>query len=504
MTRAATEKILPAPDAFSRSGDYIWSLLIVFGASVLAVTDKSFWIDECISAQIADHPTLSGVWGSMGRFPEVQLPLFMMYLWGCIQMFGNDEWFLRATGLPWFVAGAGIFITYIGRVTGAYILPALLISWSAFGWYYLNEARVYSAQLGFALAVAGSGAGILQAFSANASRRGPCRLFLAALFLLCGSSILAAMWAAFFCAGFVLLLGFANLRRLIILAPISMSLCALGLIGLAFYYGWTLTLSSKPSGVGSTTPLTLIFVFYELLGSAGLGPGRYELRSFGIGALKPYCVPLSFFAFSSLLLFWQGYRELDARFGRRKVLTICAALLVPLFFLCALGVLTPFRVLGRHATPLLPFFLITLAFGIPRLAVRCPNWGRCVAGLFLILSLVSALSIRFAARHEKDDYRGAAEIARVALNEGKSVWWNADPHGAAYYGLPVAAGGEPSFYPLMNPTLPTLKGLAKPDLIIVSKPDSYDVATGVTSYIREHRYLSIQNLRAFLIYGPPP
>ena len=371
------------------------------------MTGRSFWIDECTTAEFAKIPALADCWHAMRHYPEVQLPLYMLYMRGWVQLFGAGEWVLRAAGLPWFIAGAVIFSVGVGRRLGTVLLPALLVSWSAFASYYLNEARVYSLQLGVALALVGSGVLVLSSILGGTASRPWWRCFLASLFLLCGTSPLGAVWGFFFFAAFLLLLPRRHWADLWRRTPISTGICAAGLAALAAYYAWTLTLPARPTG-GITNAQTVAFVFYELLGLSGWGPGRLELRTAGASALKPFLVFVIPFALLLGVISWNGFKELSSRFTPRRLLAVVLMVAAPLLIIGALGIVTHFRVLGRHATPLLPMLLLVLAFGILRLAQRSPRLGRALAGLFLICCLGSTLMIRFAPRHEKDDYRTAA------------------------------------------------------------------------------------------------
>ena len=505
MTEAALKNREPVmrPPAGGPTGfSLIWPLLIIVGAACLACTNDSFWIDECISTEFAKHRTLAETWTAMRTFPEVQLPLYMLYLWICAHLFGTEEWVLRAVNLPWFITGATVFVAYISRAVGSAVIPALLIAWSAFVWYYLNEARVYSAQLGFALALIGSAAGILQSIVMNRLNRVCWRLFLISLFLLCGTSVLGAVWGFFFFGGFLLMLGSSDRLRLLRLAPGSAAACGVGLAALAGYYAWTMTLSSKPAP-GATTPQTMVFVFYELLGAAGLGPGRFDLRAVGPSAVKPFVAPLLLFAGVVMIIFWRGLREMAGRFGRRKLVIGILSVAVPLLLLCFLGVSTSFRVLGRHATPVLPFVLLILGFGIVSLSRRRGGGGKLIVGTFLLLSLGSSLAIRFARRHEKDDYRSAAAIARVAVANDYRVWWNAAPSGAAYYNLSEDSGeeqGQAGMKILVNPTRPQIEALPPPDLIITSKKDAYDNSGAVETYAMGRNYRADAGVSAFIIW----
>ena len=56
----------------------------------------------------------------------------------------------------------------------------------------------------------------------------------------------------------------------------------------SLYYLWTLQLGARASDVGRTGWANIAFIFYELLGQAGLGPGRLALRAHGTGEVAAF------------------------------------------------------------------------------------------------------------------------------------------------------------------------------------------------------------------------
>ena len=116
--------------------------------------------------------------------------------------------------------------------------------------------------------------------------------------------------------------------------------------------------------------------------------------------------------------------------------------------------------------------------------------GRWVAGVFLIGCLGSCLTVRFAHRHEKDDYRSAAAVAKSAAASGQHVWWNAESLAADYYHV----AGDDHVSVILNPRKGSLRNRPAPDLVIVSKPETYDPHGGMAEYLREGGYHLTQQL----------
>ena len=242
-------------------------------------------------------------------------------------------------------------------------------------------------------------------------------LFALGVVFLSGSSLLGAIFALCFGAGFLYLL--ARGRQLSLVTHrkdwlIVALVCIPVLAALGAYYAWTLSVGARASGVGSTTPASTVFAVYELLGFAGLGPSRSSLREAPAEALTPHLSALLLFGALLLsfaatavvgLLRRPSFNVTQAAFWVAPVLATAAVLV--------LGVLTGFRVLGRHCMPILPFVFLALAMaasivwrGQRRVA------GRALVVLVLMAMVVSTSAYRFSERHAKDDYRAATEAAR--------------------------------------------------------------------------------------------
>jgi hypothetical protein len=125
---------------------------------------------------------------------------------------------------------------------------------------------------------------------------------------------------------------------------------------------------------------------------------------------------------------------------------------------------------------------------------------KLLAALFCVLSLVSCLSLRYAERHGKDDYRAAAAFAKAALRNDRQVWWSAAEQGAGYYGVPVAHDARSGVFVVVNPTRESLDSLPSPQVIIASKPDIYDRQRALAGYVRTRGFRRVGELPAFTLW----
>jgi len=522
----------PAPAQAHISGEersaglWVWALPAL-AVCFVAVSSQSLWIDEAFMARKASQPTLADWWRMMpeGSGSDLQMPLYMIYMWGFAKIFGLGEWTLRAANIPWFVIGFAIFISALPKPQRS--AAAIVTLLSPFVWFYLNEARPYAMQIGCSLAILAA----LYRLSVDAMmppgwERNWMIVFCTGIVVLCGSSLLGVIWAG---AAFLSLPFLFSRQRLKQLSRVHWLTCfvaAIFLAALASYYVWTIkfgTHALKAGGqadggaltavqsaahfrqgfAGGTEIQNLAFVGYELLGFSGLGPSRLEIRTEKLRAFHHFAPQLGLYTLAIGAVLFLGMRRIfrSPRPARGMVLSIVA--LLPLLMLAIAGYFLGFLMLGRHCAPLLAALSFVLSLGIAAAFSARNCILKACACAWLILSVISCLSLRFANRHEKDDYRDAAKIAIAALHLGQKVWWSAGEDGALYYHLPlaVAPGQAGSALSVLNPTPESLSALSPPDLIVITtKPDLYDNQGALAKYVRNNPYAQTAACPAFVVW----
>jgi hypothetical protein len=468
-----------------------------------AVTGGSFWLDETGTAYGASPHTLGQWWhlnSTSGR-TELQMPLYHLYIWAFAKVFGIGEYALRLAGALWLAPGLAAFA--VSFLQWRRRLAAMLVlATNAFIWYYANEARAYSMLLGGSCMV-------LAALNRLASVASPAEkegrwlgVFVFGLLTVCGSSMLGMVWAsAALGAAWVLfpaerLLGWWRQSR------IGWILLTAVLAALGCFYVWTVRQGARVTNIASTDWRTTLFIVYEQLGFAGLGPGRTELRAGGLRSLLPYVPGLACYAMALGIVLYFGMMEFW-RQSRRKTAGLAIMVLLPWIFLSALGVLMHFRLLGRHSAPLAVVWFFWMAVGVAALAGKSGWLAKTVVTAFLGLSLCSSLIVRFDYGHSRDDYRRASQVAAAALSERQAVWWNADKIAAWYYHLPLSdSQPDPGKALLINNlTDGTLASLPPPQMIVASKPDLYDSSGALARYISGRGFHLVASFPAFNIWA---
>jgi hypothetical protein len=507
----------------SSSGMVSLTLSLAVLAGLLAVSSQSLWIDEANSAIKAVQPNWINFQARLieDRGSDLQMPLYMVSLWGWEKIFGRSEFALRALNIPLFCF-AILFMwsqwNLDQRGRWFFLIFALL---SPFLWAYLDEARPYILQfLGACLMIGPLLRLTVQSKSPElASERSgltphPSDLWFFGLgaVVLCGASLIGVIYTFFFGLAFSLLClangGLSGLLRSkhfwLVAVVTGVPLAILGI-----YYAWTLQVGAKASAVGQTNLFSLGFVVYELLGFSGLGPGRADLRENPVAALREYAIPLGIAGlvwFFFLVMVLRALLHNRPYFDKRWLL-LGGTILACGVTIVALGVVGEFRIVGRHLMPLYPFLLLLLAICASTIWQRRGPQGRVAVVLLGGLSLVSSLCLRFSPVHAKDDYRSAATTAKEVLDQGGIVWWAADESAAEFYGLPEAqkpnqSGGDASKSPLLlvsNTELTMLELLTKPDLVVLSKPDIYDAKGAIGNWLSGQQIEQEQLIPAFTL-----
>jgi hypothetical protein len=263
-------------------------------------------------------------------------------------------------------------------------------------------------------------------------------------------------------------------------------------------------LGRLPALLGEGNGLNLLFSIYSSLGLLGVGPGMLDLRANGVAALAPFAVVTSFFAIVLGLVAIGGLLEIRARFGVQTLALLIVCILLPFLLIYVLGWVVHWRALPRHFMPLVSLFSLLYAFGLAWWWRR-PFAGIAVTLIWISLMGYSSLSVRYAPRHAKDDYKHAAELAAIELARDGRVWWVADVKGAFYYNIPVsderdspAATHVPGVQiNVSQKTSSVLSAQAPPTLVLLSKPDTWDRQNVVSKYLSTNEYHLVESFPAF-------
>ena len=483
--------------------------------SVFSVSHESLWIDEFSSAQFAMLRTFGSMWFDVSHSSgsSAQTPLYYFYLFGWEKVFGSGEYALRAANLPLMAMAEGAMLWALRDSRKMFFGFFFLSSFHAILWYYMNEARPYVMMYtGVCLLVASCIS--LYRLDANSDREPGVEywLFSVGAIVLAGSSMLGAPWIAS-AAGFVCFLDRPcryQITRKNAFVPLAMMSVVIAILGI--YYLKTLLNQSGGSHLDKTTFLTLAFSAYESIGLSGLGPGRLELRGHGIGTLIKYLYVLVPVGATFIVVAYAGLKSAIAEFGPRRFLIILILVLLPVILISVGGIEMHWRAVGRHYIPVVPVIILTLTAGLIKLLEQKLIIGRIVALIFVVGFAMSAITMGVADRHKKDDYRTAVSIAKAATNQGESVWWGAfsGPE-MNYYDLKLENNQNESCPAVLsgkaigisNVLASCLEHITGPDLIILSKPETFDTNNALRQMVSEHHYALVESFPAFWIYQRP-
>ena len=489
-------------------------LLILLGCLFLLplqVSNQSLWIDEGGTAFYALQPSLRA-WASHlvhDTIPNCQMPLSMFLAWVGAHTFGSTEWQLRVVNLVW-AAGALIALFYVGRLLKCSWLPVVLFVQPYF-WFYTDQARPYSLEIFCgALLVLG-----VTLFWHDQGKSGRWAWTLAVGGVLLGYATLLAPFSLFGVFAACAAIARGKKWRIPRGSWIPLILAGVLLIPVGVYYAWTIQR-------GVTFPVfwkgdwkAFCYVFYELTGLVGLGPPIIEMREAAQAAalpgfLKEHLTELTLAGLTAVC--WLGLLLTAVRrlitTGRWQVFGLLLA--IPLLAggtMTAVCLLMKKMLWARHWAPLFPFYVAALGLALKDALEQRGSWGRSrrfLAAGWLVLLLASALSLRFSAKHAKDDYRTAALLARDYSAKGHTVYWVACWECAVYYGLPLRDAMTNSVLPFDYFPPDAAKGSqAIQPVIFLSRPSIYDRGGLVRAYVAGHEMSCQDNLcHAFSIYLP--
>jgi hypothetical protein len=484
----------------SRIKFVLLSILLALLVGALAVSNQSLWIDEAHSAAKAMQASLAKWWTAMvqDKGSDLQMPFYMFYLWAWAKLFGTSEIALRAANIPWFTVGLLALFCAFPKDRHRHFAIAAVTLTNAFLWYYVSEARPYIVLFAFSALTAACLLRLWEDSESAINSPAWFRLSLLGIVGVCATNLIAVPWAIAAGLAFIFWAGIGRALRTATRFRLSSTFAISVFIALACYYLWSLRVGARASNVGQTGLANLAFAFYELLGAAGLGPGRLAMREQGEKVIFEYIGPVILGAIAILVLLSASFIALRKKATRRDLIFFSIAAILPLAVLIAGAVIGHLRLLGRHFTSLLPFLMILFAIGFERMWFGQRRWLRVAAIVAAIVFLISALEIRFAPRHQRDDYRSAANLARSAIAANEKVWWIADEVTGAYYKLPLES---PNLTLRSSLNEDSLEAAPTPDLVCFSKPDIYDPRGKIDTYMREHDFKVTRVLPAFQIFA---
>jgi hypothetical protein len=422
------------------------------------------------------------------------LPLYMFSLWVWEKVFGPGEWALRMLNAPCFLLTiVGLWLAF-REDRPRFCFSVIFLSSNAFVWFYLDQARPYTLLLmGSTLLFAG--AYRLGLKRSECTRRWAYYLAVSAL-LLSATSIIGAVWSV---ATLIALWCMRSWRFPVIFfraSPGAFGLLCVGLLITAAYYLWWLHMGMDARSVKSTGVMNVAFVPYELLGFAGLGPGRNSLRDHPLAILGRYSAPLAIYGLLWAGLLLRTWTHLYPQVTQRRRIVFYGLLAAPGVVLMLLAYCLDLRLLPRHLTPLMLLVICFAGWLLERCWKRGLPGKALVAG-FVIVSIGSAGQIRLAARHRPDNYRHAAAIAKREISAGMTVLWAADRHTALYYGVLADKDRDTGSSMLMigNPVGEHLR--RKPSAVLLSRHDLYDPEGRISWYVSANGYTLSESFEAF-------
>jgi len=470
------------------------------------LTNESLSLDEGDTAVYAIQPDFHSWWIHLRQdlLADCQMPLSMFFAWLGGRLLGTGEWQMRAVNLLWGALALGGMYR-IGRQLRLPWLP-LLLAIQPYFWFYLNEARPYALQLACGTWLLGA---FVEFYTHKATGESWAWLLVIAAFFLFLSTLLAPLpIAATVVAGVIAaLFGRWKPGRKAILILLAGAVVN---IPTAIYYFSTLQRGVKSAQLWHVDLKYFGYVIYELTGMTGLGLPTEEIRLLArsphlLHALAPhweqFALPaLGFVLLLAVMILGLRRRPSSVPPGLPGGLVLVLGVTALVFIAVSLGLQKAFW--ARHLAPVFPFYLTLLGIALASATGSFKPAAKWIPFLLCALLALSDLNLRLSPSWRNEDYRSAAQYARHALAENKTVWWVAGGCCATYYHVDyVDSLAEPG--KATRPRLGDAKILQPPDVIIYSKGDVHDEDSAVQKIIEQNNYQPAVRYKSFVIWLKP-
>lgn len=454
-------------------------------AYVLWVSAASLWIDEGNAALKAVQRSLAAWYDTLQTSggSDAQMPGFMLYGWLWEKLFGRSEFGLRASNLPWYFLALWCLRGKRWELLALGLSPFVL--------YYVNEFRPYMMQIAGG-AVAASGLRMLGRDLTVAWRQ-----ILGGCLILCAASLIGVLWAAGVVVAAVILR--PDLLRTKMVWRDS-AVVSLAFAGMGWYYLRSLLMGQGAAALSGGLLMSVGACVYELMGLLGLGPGKGELRV-NPASVRDYVMPLAVAATLVSGTWLAGLAGVWRSISPRRGWALLAGIAIPIGALVVLLFLKDFRLLARHLAPLVVLLAMLTgnALAGSGLAGSWKKVARVCAAAAVLIGVVSALSSRFSARHHKDDYRQAAQVANAACARGRPVVWAADVPTGLYYGLRFEQAGAQGACRVWDASQPV--AFAGDEMVLLSKPDLYDPQGALRGALHDAGFAVVDEMPAFTLWA---
>lgn len=401
---------------------YYW-LFLAFLSFFFSLNNQSFWIDECCTALCAMQKNMEGCWQQIcqigGSDAQIAFYYYLLFLWHHLTG-AESELTLRLFNAFWVLLSAWFFKKEPKAM--------VILLFSPFFIYYANELRPYILQIAASCAVS------MLFYQVSQGQAIKFHVLFGALFFLCLTSLTGVVWALGFTAAFFIM-AFRQFRGQSFWKSVLWWIFPF--TGLAVYYLYTLFIGARAVSISSDWLINLGASIYELVGLAGLGPSRLELRQCTSFDALWEVNGLGFGVVFGLILMAglvYGIILWNKQATKPVLLALFVLALVPgAVFFYGTGKMD-FRFSGRHCAPLLP--VLCLAWS------QLLSWNWLASNIFrtilwllmMIIWGVSDFRIRFNDLYSRENYRTAVSYCKLLRENNVNVLLLCNGAGKKFYG----------------------------------------------------------------------
>ncbi|WP_195449231.1 glycosyltransferase family 39 protein [Bacteroides nordii] len=415
----------------------ITALLLLIILSIIcfiSVTSWSLWVDEAITAEMY---SVDGFSELISQFQtrlgsEVQMPGWIVFMWGWCKLFGNSEYALRASN--WLFIGLFLLYGYrliaYGKITikeRIIIQIILCISiCNPFILYNMNEARCNISIFSFSFITILS----LWYFLKTENRKD---------WYICLISFILGyffnMLVGFLIFSLLFIIWKKNEWRKISKQGIkSFFIIIVLFIVLTLYYLITIFLADKGGQIERPGIGNIGYSLYEFIGFGGLGPNKNMIRESDDKKvlLLQYIIYMFPLIICYSIIFVSVFRKKKKEWIL-NVFFISFLLCFVIFYVVACVI--QFRFWGRHLIFIYPLWLIFMGYTLYLFSLNRNMLYKIVLVVYIFFIFSSSYRILFNNNYKKENIKDIVQQCKKLRLPGEIIYWSEAEDTSLYYNL---------------------------------------------------------------------
>lgn len=400
----------------------------------ISVDSWSFWVDEAITAEMYSVGSFTDLIGQfqtrMGS--EVQMPGWIVFMWGWCKFFGNGEYALRTSNFVFMglllLYGCRIILAKKNDTKNATVLKIVLLLsvCNPFILYNMNEARCNIPIFVFSFVAILS----LWYFLETGSKRD---WYICLISFILGYTF--NMLVGFLLFSLLFIIWMKTDRGVFLKQQYkSLLITTVPFTFFSIYYLITIFYSQKGGMIEVPGVGNIGYSFYEFTGFGGLGPSKNILRESDDkkGLLLQYAIYIIPLLICYGTIFISVFKKNKKEWLSNLFLI---SFVIGLIFFCVMAYVIQFRFWGRHLIYLYPLWLIFMGYTIYLFSQQRKFYYKVILCIYIFFIGLSSYHILFDDQYKKENIKGIVQKCKELRLSGETVFWSESEDTSSYYNL---------------------------------------------------------------------